>query len=120
MKPGLSLTKQERLRDSRQFKEVYTWGRRLKGPHLAIFFMPNRLKTSRLGLSVTKKRFKLSARRHYIRRRLREAYRLNKMRFLPGYDIIITAFRFNKDKTSLEDIKKELLALAQKAGLLKQ
>ncbi len=120
MKPALSLTKQERLRDSRQFKEVYKWGRRLKGPHLAIFFMPNKLKAKRLGLSVTKKRFRLSVRRQYIRRRLREAYRLNKMRLVPGYDIVIAALAFNKDKASLEEIKKEFLALAQKAGLLKR
>jgi len=42
------------------------------------------------------------------------------MSFLPGYDIIITALRFNKDNARFEDIKKELLFLAQKARLLKR
>lgn len=120
MKLRLNLGKQEKLRRNRQFKEVYMRGRRLSGPHLTISFLPNRLKHSRLGLSVSKKRFGSSVRRHYIQRRLREAYRLNKMSFLPGYDIIITALRFNKDNARFEDIKKELLFLAQKARLLER
>ena len=110
----------EKLRQSRQFQEIYARGRRLKGPHLAIFCRLNGLPYNRLGLSVSKKRFKLSVRRHYIQRRLREAYRLNKLRFLPGHDIVITAFRFNKGKIRLVDIKSELLSLAGKAGLLKR
>ena len=119
MNSGRELKKQEKLRRRCEFKEIYTRGRRLNGPHLTIFFKANQLNFNRLGLSVTKKRFKLSVRRHSIQRRLREAYRLNKMRFLPGYDLVISAQRFDKDKTCFEDIKKELLSLAQKARLLK-
>ncbi len=148
MMPQLKIKKQERLKASRQFQEIYIRGRRLSGPHLTIFFKPNQLTFNRLGLSVGKKSFRLSNRRHYIRRRLREAYRINKMRFLTGYDIIISVRprqdfgglspealakggvrRFahplragagvNKDKTRFVDIKNELLSLAQKARLLR-
>ena len=119
MKSRLSLGKQDKLRHSRQFREVYTRGRRFSGPHLTIILMPNQLYVSRLGLMVSKKQFKLSTQRHFIQRRLREAYRLNKARFLPGYDIIISVQKFNKDKIGFEDIKEELLSLAQKAGILK-
>lgn len=115
--PGLN--KQEKLRRSRQFQEAYIRGRRLSGPHLTIFFKPNQLQDSRLGLTVSKKRFKLSCRRHYIQRRLREAYRLNKKRFLPGYDIVISARRFDQGKTRFQDLQNELLSLAQKAKLLR-
>ena len=119
VRAGSKLNKQEKLRRNCQFMEVYTRGRRLSGPHLTIFFIVNQLKVNRLGLSVRKKRFKLSTDRHYIQRRLREAYRLTKRRFLPGHDIVISAQRFNKGKTSFEEIKSELLSLAQKARLIK-
>jgi len=122
LRPGLTLSKRERLQRNRQFQEIYVRGHRLSGPHLTIFFQPNKLNFNRLGLSVRKKRFKLSARRHLIQRYLREAFRLNKMCLLPGYDIIISAqrFDFDKDKTSFEELKKEFLFLAQKARLLKR
>ncbi|UCB56716.1 MAG: ribonuclease P protein component [Candidatus Omnitrophota bacterium] len=116
VKPDQS--KQQKLRRNRQFREVYMRGRRQSGPLLTLFFMPNKLKLSRMGLSVTKKRFRLSVRRHYIQRRLREAYRLNKMRFLQGYDIVIVA-RNIKKTTGFGEITAELLSLAQKAKLLK-
>lgn len=119
MTSRLSLKKREKLRRFGEFREIYIGGRRLSGPHLTMFFKPNQLTHNRLGLSVAKKRFKLSTCRHNIQRCLREVYRLNKMRFLPGYDLVISAHRFNEDKIRLEDIKKELLSLAQKAGLLK-
>lgn len=119
MKPRRGLSKQEKLRRRRQFSQVYIRGRRLSGPRLTILCAPNQLKVSRLGLSVGKKRFKLSTRRHYIQRCLREAYRLNKRQILPGYDIIITALRYDQDKSFFADIQEELLMLAKKAGLLK-
>lgn len=120
MSPGFKLKKQEKVRRSREFKQIYSRARRLSGPHLTIFFAPNQLTYNRLGLSVTKRRFRLSVQRHSLLRRLREVYRLNKLRFLPGNDIVVSAQRFEQRNPRLEEIKKELLALAQKAGLLKQ
>jgi len=108
------------LKRSQDFKQVYSRGRRLKGPHLTFFFIPNRLDHSRLGLTVAKKHFKLSVRRHYIQRRLREAVRLNKDRFLPGYDIVLSAQRFEKEKITLSEVQEEILSLAHKVGLLKK
>ena len=119
MSRGFCLPRDARIRRSRDFKEIYARGRKTKGPHLTLYYLPNQLEQTRLGLSVTKARFKLSITRHLIQRRLREVFRLTKARFLPGYDIVIAAQRFDKDKTGFEDIKKELLFLAQKAGLLK-
>ena len=120
MTPRLNFKKQERIRRSRDFKQLYSRARRLSGPHLTINFAPNQLTHNRLGLSVSKRRFRLSVQRHCLARLLREVYRLNKMRFLSGYDIIVSARRFEQRNPRLEEIKKELLALAQKAGLLKQ
>ena len=118
MTGGPKFKKKEVLRSSQQFVEVYIRGRRLRGPHLTFFFRPNRLAYNRLGISVQKRRFKLSADRHYIQRRLREIYRLNKTRFLPGHDLIVRVQRFDKRKTPFKDLEREVLLLAQRAGLL--
>lgn len=144
----LGLTKQEKLRHSRQFEQIYRRGRRLTGPHLTMYFQPNGLNFSRFGLAVSKRRVKLSTQRHYFRRRLREAYRRNKLRFVPGYDIAIGVNRTLGPDQSRKDVRadrktrcapsskaiqmgksgkarhfaqlqKELLFLAQKARLLK-
>ena len=117
MNPGLKFKQPEGLKKNHQFRQVYTRGRRLNGPHLTIFFMPNQLQLNRLGLSVSKKRFKLSTRRHYIQRRLREAWRLNQRGFLPGYDIVISAQRFTPGPIRFAEIENELLSLAKKARL---
>jgi len=143
MSPAFNFKKQERVRRSREFKQIYSRARRLSGPHLTVFLEPNQLTYNRLGLSVSKRRFKLSVQRHCLLRRLREVYRLNKMRFLPGYDIVISvhrrrgfagpssvakdgstlaredARRFGQKNLRLKEIKEELLALAQRAGLLR-
>ncbi len=111
MMPQLKIKKQERLKASRQFQEIYIRGRRLSGPHLTIFFKPNQLTFNRLGLSVGKKSFRLSNRRHYIRRRLREAYRINKMRFLTGYDIIISV----RPRQDFGRLSPELSSVARRA-----
>lgn len=116
---GLGAKKQDRIRRSREFQEIYARGHKLSGPHLTVHHKPNHLQVNRLGLSTSKKRFKLSVQRHYAQRCLREAYRLNKDRFLPGHDIVISARRWERDKTRFAEIKDEFLSLAQKAGLLK-
>lgn len=120
MRPQLKTGKHERLRKTQQFQQVYEAGSRVSGAHLTFFFRNNQLDCSRLGLTVAKKRFKLSVQRHRIQRLLREAYRLNKARFLPGYDIVLSAHRFKKGETTLSKLQQEILSLAQKAGLLKE
>jgi ribonuclease P protein component len=115
-----TLSKEQKLRKSGQFRHVYTGGRRLSGPRLTIFYQANNLRHNRLGLAVRKKRFKLSTRRHYIQRRLREAYRHHQMLFLPGYDIVVSAHRLEESPSAYNQIRDELLSLARKAGLLKE
>ena len=57
--------------------------------------------------------------RNRVRRRLREVYRLNESRFQPGWDIVVVA-RSRAVDAKFERLTKSYLALAQKAGILKQ
>lgn len=114
-----TLKSQDKLRRSSQFQETYAQARRLSGPLFTLFFKPNTLKTTRIGLSVSKKCFKLSTHRHYVQRRLREIYRLNKECLLPGFDIVVAARKFDKNKIGSKELKAEFLRLAGKAKILR-
>ena len=113
----LNLSNQEKLRNRRQYAQVYQRGQRISGPRLIIYFLPNRLKFNRLGVSVSKKNFKLSVHRHYIQRRLREVYRLEKSDLTPGYDIVISVRRRQKHEFLYTQLRQELSALVRKAKL---
>jgi ribonuclease P protein component len=109
----------QKLWRSREFRDIYSKGLKVHGPRLTLYYMSNQLGLLRLGLSVRKKSFKLSTQRHLVQRRLRENFRLNRRRFLPGYDIVISARRFNEKWVLSKELQSEFLDLAQKAGLLK-
>ena len=59
----------------------------------------------------------LYARRNRTRRRIREVYRLNEEKFLPGWDIVIVA-RTKAVDAEFAKLTKSCLTLAKKAGLL--
>jgi len=55
--------------------------------------------------------------RNRIRRRLREVYRLNEEKFLPGWDIVVVA-RSRAVDASFSVLTRSYLNLAKKAGIL--
>lgn len=122
-----SFTKQERLRHNSQFQETYLQGRKQQGPNLTLYYKPNQLLYNRLGLSISKKCLRLSSKRQSVRRCLREAFRINKQRFLCGYDWVVTLRKtsflclqknVNPTVKKFQTIERELLYLAHKARLL--
>ena len=115
----LQLPRLHKLCKSRQFREVYNGGRRISGSRLTLLVQPNQLSHNRLGISVSKKRFRLSVQRHWVMRRLREAYRINQADFSPGHDIVITARGFALKRVNFAQLQRELLSLARIARMLK-
>ncbi len=55
--------------------------------------------------------------RNRVRRRLREAYRLNEALFSAGWDIVLVA-RTRSVNAEFSKLTQALLSLAEKAGLL--
>lgn len=86
------------------------------GPYLVLYARKNRSGGNRVGITVSKKLGKANV-RNRIRRRLREAYRLNEEQFQPGWDIVVVA-RSKALDADFADICKSYLALAKKAGIL--
>jgi ribonuclease P protein component len=59
------------------FSSVFNFRKRFSSQYLAIHYQPNTLQHARLGLVVGKKIAKLSVSRNYMRRVLREFFRVN-------------------------------------------
>ena len=88
------------------------------GPYLVLYARKNRTGGNRVGITVSKKLGKAHI-RNRIRRRLREVYRLNEDRFLPGWDIVLVG-RGKALDGDFEAITKSFLSLAGKAGILRE
>lgn len=83
---------------------------------LVLYARRNRTDTNRIGITVRKKLGKAHV-RNRTRRRIREVYRLNEEKFLPGWDIVIVA-RTKAVDAEFAKLTKSCLTLAKKAGLL--
>ena len=83
---------------------------------MVLYARKNRSDCNRVGITVSKKLGKAHI-RNRIRRRLREVYRINEEKFLPGWDIVVVA-RSKALEAPFDQLTKSYLNLAKKAGIL--
>lgn len=99
------------------FRKLYhTTGQ--AGPYLVLYARRNHAGRNRVGITVSKKLGKAHI-RNRARRRIREIYRLNEDRLAPGYDIVMVA-RSRAVEGDFRKMEESFLALAQKAGILRE
>ena len=99
------------------FRRLYATSGHANG-YLVLYARPNREGINRVGITVSKK-LGHAVVRNRIRRRLREIYRLNEERFVPGWDIVVVA-RSRCVDAKFQKLTNAYLSLAEKAGVLKQ
>ena len=99
------------------FRRLYSSSGHANG-YLVLYARKNRSESNRVGITVSKKLGKAHI-RNRVRRRFREVYRLNEEQFLPGWDIVVVA-RTRAVNASFSELTKAYLALARKAGLLRE
>lgn len=97
------------------FRRLYATSGQTNGL-MVLYAKKNRLSQNRVGITVSKK-LGGAVVRNRVRRRLREVYRLNESRFLPGYDIVVVA-RSRAVEASFQELCSAYLSLAEKAGIL--
>lgn len=85
--------------------------------YLVLYARKNRTGQNRVGITVSKKLGKAHV-RNFVRRRLREIYRLNEDKFQPGWDIVVVA-RTKAVDADFGRLTQSYLALAKKAGILR-
>ncbi len=77
-----------RILKADEFSSVFLFRKVRHGIYLKIYFKPNELNNSRLGQVVSKKVHKRANKRNYIKRTIRELFRLNQASW-NSYDIVV-------------------------------
>ena len=105
------------LKKDSDFRNVYKRGKSFANKHLVMYILENKLESSRVGISVSKK-VGNAINRNKIRRRIKESYRLRiDENVRSGYDIVFIA-RVGIKEAQYKDIEKSILNLAKKANIL--
>ncbi len=107
-----SLPKQAKLLKTDDFSSVFNLRKRIANTYLVIRFKPNIFNHPRLGLITAKKTAKLAVHRNYMKRVLRELFRLNQHQ-LPALDLVIQVQK-PFAKTDFDQIKREFELLMRK------
>lgn len=85
--PSYAFKRQAKLLKTDEFSSVFNFRRRISGRYLALHYCYNDLDHARLGLVVGKKVARRSVDRNYMKRVLRELFRLNQHQ-LSGLDLV--------------------------------
>ncbi|HOY69526.1 MAG TPA: ribonuclease P protein component [Methylotenera sp.] len=106
------LPKQAKLTKADDFSSVFNFRKRIASTHLVMHYQPNIHQRPRIGLVVSKKVAKLAVSRNYIRRVLRELFRL-KQHDIAHVDLVL---RVQKKFTKCDfiEITKEFDMLVSK------
>lgn len=106
----------EMICKNHEFRRLYARGESRVSPWLALYAKKRSKGPRRLGITVSTKAGK-AVTRNRVRRRLKEAFRLNEERFVPHADIIIVA-RVRAAGATWAQLEKSLLSLADELKLL--
>ena len=112
-RPKYAFSKKMRLLKSKEYKNNYSFGRRVySGPLIAIAVKKNESEHSRIGLSVAKK-VGTAVYRNRIKRFLRECFRTSHLQLLVNYDLVIVVKKHNT-KYAYYDLEKHFTVLLDK------
>ena len=104
--------KQAKIVKTDDFSSVFNLRKRIASQHLVVRYKPNDHSKPRLGLIVGKKTAKLAVWRNYMKRVLRELFRLNQHQ-LPALDLVIQVQK-PFEKANFMQIKQEFEQLMLK------
>ncbi len=104
------------LKQNHEFRRLYNRGKSAVSPYFVIYCRKTGRPVSRLGIT-TGIKLGNAVKRNRARRRIRELYRTNEVRFLPGYDIVVVA-RTRAIYGRYAELERSFLQLTRKLELL--
>lgn len=113
----ISLKFSRSLKENHEFRRLYRKGETAVSPLMAVYIRRRKGEFNRLGITVSAK-LGHAVVRNRVRRRLREAYRLNEECFRPGYDIVVVA-RSRAINAPFTELCADFLKLMGKLGALR-
>ena len=103
------------LKQNHEFRRLYHKGKSAVSPFFAIYCRKTGRPESRLGIT-TGVKLGHAVKRNFVRRRIRELYRTNESKFIPGYDIVVVA-RTRAIFARYSELERSFLQLMKKLGL---
>lgn len=111
----LRFTKKAKLIKTDEFSSVFNFRKRIFAQFLAVHYQPNALAHARLGLVIGKKTAKSSVHRNYMRRVLREFFRLRQHTVNPVDLVVRVQKKFSKK--DFLSVEQEFDSLIKKINL---
>lgn len=114
------MRKMKTLKKNYQFQNVLKKGKFYIGEQIIIYILKNREEVNFFGIAISKKMCH-AVQRNWLKRKIRENYRLLQNKLKPGYDIV---FLWNKKvpikEANFHIIQKDMEKLFKKAGVLEK
>ena len=109
---SLRFSKQAKLLKTDEFSSVFNFRKRISAHYLVMHYQPNSQEQARLGLVVGKKTCKLAVDRNYMRRVLREYFRIQQHQ-IAHVDLVVRVQK-KFDRVNFSQIKQEFDSLLLK------
>ena len=101
----------ERLNDSEAFRKAFQRRHWESDSVLAVYGIENGRDSSRLGISVSRRKVRAASARNRLKRLIREAFRLSKADLPPGIDLVVVP---RAHDPSFAAVQQSLVALARR------
>lgn len=111
------LSRRERITRTTEFRSALHKSAFYAAKSLKLGVSPNGLGFSRIGVSLRRENFRLAVERNRLRRRIKEAFRLNKDNLAKGYDIIAVPCAMAAG-LDFDELSRDFVCVAEKAGIL--